>query len=37
MAIETLAETLLEKLRWIAQAETVVGNPFRRAMPPLFR
>ncbi len=29
MAIETLAETLLEKLRWIAQAETVVGKPIQ--------
>lgn len=27
MAIELLAETLLEKLRWISQAETVVGKP----------
>lgn len=27
MAIENLAETLLEKLRWISQAETVVGKP----------
>lgn len=27
MSIETLADTLLEKLRWIAQAETVVGKP----------
>jgi len=29
MAIETLAETLLEKLRWISQAETVVGKPIQ--------
>lgn len=27
MSLENLAETLLEKLRWIAQAETVVGKP----------
>lgn len=29
MIIETLAETLLEKLRWIAQAETVIGKPIQ--------
>ncbi|HSQ41512.1 MAG TPA: spore germination protein GerW family protein [Fibrobacteraceae bacterium] len=29
MSIENLAETLLEKLRWISQAETVVGKPFQ--------
>lgn len=27
MAIEKLAETLLEKLRFITQAETVIGKP----------
>lgn len=27
MAIEQFAETLLDKLRWISQAETVVGKP----------
>ncbi len=27
MSIENLADTLLEKLRYIAQAETVVGKP----------
>ncbi|NLB62524.1 MAG: sporulation protein [Fibrobacter sp.] len=27
MSLESLAETLLEKLRYIAQAETVVGKP----------
>jgi uncharacterized spore protein YtfJ len=29
MSIETLAETLLEKLRWISQAETVIGKPIQ--------
>ncbi len=29
MAIEKLAETLLEKLRWISQADTVVGKPIQ--------
>ena len=29
MSIENLAETLLEKLRWISQAETVVGKPIQ--------
>ncbi|MDR1759236.1 MAG: sporulation protein [Fibrobacter sp.] len=29
MTIDTLAETLLEKLRWIAQAETVIGKPIQ--------
>ena len=29
MAIEKLAETLLEKLRFITQAETVVGQPIQ--------
>lgn len=29
MAIEKLAETLLEKLRFITQAETVIGNPIQ--------
>jgi len=29
MSIETLADTLLEKLRLISQAETVVGKPIQ--------
>jgi len=29
MAIEKLAETLLEKLRFITQAETVIGKPIQ--------
>lgn len=29
MSIEALADTLLEKLRWISQAETVVGKPIQ--------
>ncbi len=29
MAIEKLAETLLEKLRFITKAETVIGNPIQ--------
>ena len=29
MAIEKLAETLLEKLRFITQAETVIGQPIQ--------
>ena len=29
MAIEKLAETLLEKLRYITKAETVIGEPIQ--------
>jgi sporulation protein YtfJ len=29
MSIESFTESLLEKLKWIAQAETVVGKPIQ--------